>query len=71
MIDQVIVSGGILYSVKGIYTDCKLLKIFNPDFLMQKDPGYPGYTPFPTFRGFSYQGGFSDHLPLIIDLKKH
>jgi hypothetical protein len=70
MIDQVIVSRGIVDSVKGIYTNSDLLKIFKPDFLMQKDPVYPGDTPFPTYRGFSYQGGFSDHLPLIIDLKK-
>jgi hypothetical protein len=69
MIDQVIISDGILNALSGIYTNADLLKIFKPDFLMQKDPGYPGFMPFPTYRGFSYQGGFSDHLPVIIDLK--
>jgi endonuclease/exonuclease/phosphatase family metal-dependent hydrolase len=69
MIDQVIVSDGILDAASGVYTNADLIKIFKPDFLLQKDPGYPGMVPFPTYRGFSYLGGFSDHLPVIVDLR--
>ena len=69
MIDQVIVSPGIINSQKGVFTNADMLRIFRPDFLMQKDPAYPGFVPFPTYRGFSYKGGFSDHLPLILDLR--
>jgi len=46
-----------------------MLKIFRPDFLLQKDPKYPGFTPFSTYRGYKYQGGYSDHLPVLIDIK--
>jgi endonuclease/exonuclease/phosphatase family metal-dependent hydrolase len=69
MIDQVIVSDRFLTCSKGLYTDKKNLKIFKPDFLLAKDPKYPGFTPLSTYRGYKYQGGFSDHLPVLLDLK--
>jgi predicted extracellular nuclease len=69
MIDQVIVSKSLLYCKKGYYSEPNLLRIFRPDFLMKKDPKYPGLTPFSTYRGMQYQGGFSDHLPVLLDLK--
>jgi hypothetical protein len=69
MIDQVIVSKKLLASDKGLYTELRFFKIFSPDFLMKKDSKYPGPTPFSTYSGYKYQGGFSDHLPVILDLK--
>ncbi|MGA2408531.1 MAG: hypothetical protein ABSF81_17535 [Bacteroidales bacterium] len=69
MIDQVIVTNRLLSSRKGLYTEPNLLKIFKPDFLMRRDPKYPGFTPFSTYQGYKYQGGFSDHLPVLLDLK--
>jgi hypothetical protein len=68
MIDQVIVSGSLLTSKNGLFTSQKMLKIFKPDFLLKKDPKYPGYSPFSTYHGYRYQGGFSDHLPVLLDL---
>jgi predicted extracellular nuclease len=68
MIDQVIVSGSLLSSKNGLFTSQKMLKIFNPDFLLKKDPKYPGLSPFSTYHGYRYQGGFSDHLPVLLDL---
>jgi hypothetical protein len=69
MIDQLIVSKQLLRSSSGLYTEPDLLRIFKPDFLLKKDPKYPGLTPYSTFRGYKYQGGFSDHLPILLDLK--
>jgi hypothetical protein len=69
MIDQVIVSDGLLHSERGLYISPDMLHIFNPDFLLKKDLKYPGVIPYSTYRGFKYQGGFSDHLPVLIDLK--
>ena len=69
MIDQVIVSRKLLSQKEKLFTETHLFKIFSPDFLLKKDPKYPGFTPFSTYRGFKYQGGFSDHLPVILDLK--
>jgi hypothetical protein len=69
MIDQVIVSDMLLSCNNGLYTDEKMLTIFRPEFLLRKDPKYPGYMPLSTYRGYRYQGGFSDHLPVLLDLK--
>jgi len=69
MIDQIIVSGGLLAGRKGLYTEPELLKIFKPEFLLKKDSKYPGFSPFSTYRGYKYQGGISDHLPVLLDLK--
>jgi hypothetical protein len=69
MIDQVIVSKGLLDSEHGLYTDANSVQILKADFLLKKDSKYPGFSPFSTYSGYKYQGGFSDHLPVIIDLK--
>lgn len=62
MIDQVIISVNLRPRIRSMV-------IFKPDFLMQKDDHYPGLSPFPTYKGFQYKGGYSDHLPVLIDLK--
>lgn len=67
-IDQVIVSESLMNSKKGIFIEKNSIKVFRPGFLLIKDPVYPGFTPFSTYRGFRYQGGVSDHLPVLIDL---
>ncbi len=69
MIDQVIVSDFLLTCSSGLCTGTEKLKIFRPDFLLMKDPSYPGFTPLSTYRGYRYQGGFSDHLPVLLDLE--
>jgi hypothetical protein len=68
MIDQVIVSGELISSKRGLFTNPGMLKIFKPEFLLKKDPKYPGFSPFSTYLGYRYQGGFSDHLPVLLDL---
>ena len=68
MIDQAIVSGSLLADKHGLFTSQKMLRIFSPEFLLKKDPKYPGLSPFSTYRGYRYQGGFSDHLPVLLDL---
>ncbi|HLN19919.1 MAG TPA: hypothetical protein VK213_02450 [Bacteroidales bacterium] len=63
MFDQVIVSSAL---AQGISVNASVL---NPGFLLMDDPVYPGKSPFSTYRGFRYQGGFSDHLPVIVTLR--
>jgi predicted extracellular nuclease len=69
MIDQVIVSEKLLSCDAGLFTDFDQATIFRPDFLLEKDPKYPGFTPLSTYKGYRYQGGFSDHLPVLLNLK--
>jgi len=67
MFDQILVS-------KALLTDGKLmlnqnsLKVFNPEFLLLRDNSYGGNKPFRTYLGPRYQGGYSDHLPVVFDL---
>lgn len=69
IIDQIIVSQGLLNCSNNVCTEHRMMKIFNPDFLLINDPGYPGPSPFSTFSGYRYRGGYSDHLPVLLDLK--
>lgn len=69
IIDQAIVSKDLLTPDSGLYTSKEMLRIFKPDFLLAKDPKYPGFSPLSTYRGYRYRGGYSDHLPILLDLK--
>lgn len=68
-LDQIIVSEWFLNCKKGLSTGLEKFMIFKPEFLLRKDPKYPGFTTFSTYRGYRYQGGFSDHLPVLLDLE--
>lgn len=68
MPDQFIVSESLLRNCNGIRTNEDLLTIMETESLLVRDRTYPGYRPFSTFRGYTWQGGFSDHLPIILDL---
>jgi hypothetical protein len=70
MIDQVIVSESLLTGKKGYTLDKESLHIYGPDFLLKDDRKYSGLMPFATYRGYLYQGGFSDHLPLLLDMRR-
>jgi len=69
MLDQVIVSEWLLRSETGIFTARDFTGIFSPDFLLQKDNSFTGVAPFATYTGYRYSGGFSDHLPVFLDLR--
>lgn len=71
ILDQIIVSGSLLNSNESIYTSINDVYIFNSDFLLEPDEGYFGFKPKRTFAGFTYIGGFSDHLPtyLVLNFK--
>jgi len=65
--DQVIVSGSLLSKTNGIM--CKTPgHVFDADFLLEPDTKYFGLKTNRTNIGFKYHGGFSDHLPIYIDL---
>jgi hypothetical protein len=68
LFDQVIVSGDLLQEDR-IYLLPDAYTIFNPPFLLEPDDKYLGNKPYRTYVGFKYHGGYSDHLPVYIDLK--
>ena len=58
-LDQVFVNKDLLPYV----TSCRL---YAADFLLEDSQGHA--HPYRTYRGPFYHGGFSDHLPIILDL---
>ncbi len=68
-IDHIIVSGSLLNPENTISTSPESFHVHTPKFILQKDEKYKGCKPFKTYNGYKYLGGFSDHLPIYIDLK--
>ena len=68
-IDQIIVSSALLKNKKGkLSVQENGAKIFSARFLLEEDKRFMGLQPFRTYAGPKYTGGFSDHLPVYIDL---
>jgi endonuclease/exonuclease/phosphatase family metal-dependent hydrolase len=68
-IDQFIVSEPLLKGTTGLSVTPHSVAIFDAPFLLQNDDAWFGQKPFRTYYGFKYIGGFSDHLPIMLDLK--
>lgn len=69
--DQIIVSGSLLLSTKGLRVETGGYRIFSNMFLLTEDRRYNGFKPYRTYSGYKYHGGFSDHLPVYVDLVYH
>lgn len=67
MLDQVIVSGSIMNGEKFNYI-CNSFEVFKPNVIITKEGKYAG-TPFPTYGGRKYLGGYSDHFPVRAKFK--
>jgi hypothetical protein len=66
--DHVIVSGTLLQNKNYYHTDISSYKIFNASFLLKQDKSHTGYSLLSTYNGRNWINGFSDHLPVYIDL---
>lgn len=66
--DQIIVTENLLNDKEGLHYQEGSSHIFHPDFLLIDDETHRGKKPFRTYLGPRYLGGFSDHLPVYIDL---
>lgn len=62
-IDHMIISHHMLS-----YTTPHSMHIFDAPFLLQDDEAWFGQKPFRTYYGAKYIGGFSDHLPVYMDI---
>lgn len=66
--DQFVVSGSLLNNKPGLKVFEQKAEIFHDNFLLTDDKTYLGQKPFRTYTGFKYAGGYSDHLPIYLDL---
>lgn len=68
ILDQFILTGNLLKQESSIHLKDNEAHIFKADFLLEEDGRYYGKKPYRTNIGPRYIGGFSDHLPIYIDL---
>lgn len=68
LFDQIIVSEPLLGSDKSTLKFFKA-KVFNSPFVLQKEGQFTGY-PYRTYVGNTWQGGYSDHLPVYVFIIK-
>ncbi len=62
LFDQIIISSSLAMQ-KGVSYLCDSFSIFNNDLVATQSGKYKG-TPFPTYGGNRYLGGYSDHFPV-------
>lgn len=68
-IDQIVVNGNLLEKGGKVFVKDKTVHVFSAEFLLEADnKKYGGQKPFRTYSGFKYLGGYSDHLPIYMDL---
>ena len=69
-LDHVIVSEPLLTDTRTNRLRATALggQIFAARFLLSEDTQHLGLQPFRTYAGPRFLGGFSDHLPIYIDL---
>ena len=67
MLDQIIVSGSLIIGNDINYV-CNSFEVFKTDLIVTQSGQYEG-TPFPTYGGRRYLGGYSDHFPLIAKFR--
>lgn len=68
--DQIIVTEGVMDDREGLHYQEGSARIFHADFMLEDDEVYHGKKLFRTYIGPKYFGGFSDHLPVYIDLER-
>jgi hypothetical protein len=67
MLDQIIISGYLITNPEFYYI-CNSFSIYKPYFIVTQSGKYKG-TPFPTYGGNRYLGGYSDHFPVTAKFK--
>lgn len=72
-LDNMVVNGRLLQDDKpnSIKTKPEHCRIGDMNFLLKRDKYNGELTPYRTYLGNYHQGGFSDHLPLFLDLFLH
>jgi endonuclease/exonuclease/phosphatase family metal-dependent hydrolase len=71
MIDMFFVSDNLQDKNEPISTDNDHFTIFCANYLMERDRSYTGNKPKRTYIGPRYNGGLSDHLPIILRINRN
>jgi endonuclease/exonuclease/phosphatase family metal-dependent hydrolase len=69
--DQIIVSKSLLEGSNRLEVYQRKAAVLSAAFLLETDNSHLGVKPFRSFVGPANHHGFSDHLPVIIDIKSN
>ncbi|MDX8338481.1 endonuclease [Draconibacterium sp. IB214405] len=69
--DQIMVSPGLLDKSVGLQTNPEKATVCKLPFLFEADEKNGGRKLFRTYTGYRYNGGFSDHLPVMVELQEN
>ena len=70
LIDQIIISYGLLNPAKNSFKYVSAHVYTDPLIMLKTQVGSYEDYPYRTYAGGAYQGGYSDHFPVYIILKK-
>jgi predicted extracellular nuclease len=70
MLDNIILSKNLLSNKSRLHMAGISGKVFTPDWLLKYNDKAGGPIPWKTYAGDKYLGGYSDHLPVFIELVK-
>ncbi len=70
VLDQIILSSALVTRSHGLVVENGVSYIFDAPWLLEEDTKYLGTMPFRTYAGPRYLGGYSDHLPVFVDIVK-
>lgn len=68
-LDQIIVSGNLLNPNNSCRVLPETTSIFQATYLWVEDKAHGGKRLKKTFHGYKYEAGYSDHLPVFVDLE--
>lgn len=68
ILDQMIITGSLLDGKGPLYTSKDDAHVFNAPFLLEPDDNNVGFKPYRTYAGYKYLGGYSDHLPVFLNI---
>lgn len=68
VLDHMIISKSLWGRYENLQVKDQKVTIFSADWLFEEDKTYQGKRPYRTYLGPRYHGGFSDHLPVFIDI---
>jgi endonuclease/exonuclease/phosphatase family metal-dependent hydrolase len=69
-LDQIIVHRNMLRPQAPLRVVEGSARTYAPAFLLTNDKTWRGKRPLRTYYGFTYEGGYSDHLPVVADFHK-
>ena len=69
ILDQFVVTPGLNNGKSGLITKMDWAQIFEEEYLLEDEKDGIGKITNRTYIGFKYHGGYSDHLPIFVDIK--